>query len=118
LLVHEFGALALLVRSARALVRDAGDALDAARADLTEESSAEASVAVAAARAQADTAATTVSSEIFALVGTRGAADRLNLHRHWRNARTHTLHDPRRWKLQHIGRWELDDIAPPRNGIV
>lgn len=118
LVVQRFGELALLVRSARALVREAGDALDAARADLTEATAAEASVAVAAARAQADTAALTVANDIFALVGSRAAADGLNLHRHWRNARTHTLHDPVRWKLRHIGRWELDDIPPPRNGIV
>lgn len=116
--IDKFGELALLVRTARALVREAGDALDAARADLTETTSAEASIAVAAARAQADTAAVTVSSEIFSLIGTRSAAADLNLHRHWRNARTHTLHDPRRWKIRHLGQWELNDIAPPRNGIV
>jgi alkylation response protein AidB-like acyl-CoA dehydrogenase len=116
--IDKFGELALLVRSARALVRAAGDALDAARADLTEETSAEASVAVACARAQADSAAVTVSSEIFGLIGTRSAAADLNLNRHWRNARTHTLHDPRRWKIRHIGQWELNDTPPPRNGII
>jgi SfnB family sulfur acquisition oxidoreductase len=116
--IDRFGELALLVRSARALVREAGEAIDAARADLTETSSAEASAAVAAARAQADTAAVTVSSEIFALIGTRAAAAPLGLDRYWRNARTHTLHDPRRWKLRHLGAWELSGTVPPRNGIV
>lgn len=116
--IDRFGELALLVRSARALVREAGEAIDAARADLTEQTSAEASAAVAAARAQADSAALSVSSEIFALVGTRSAATELNLDRHWRNARTHTLHDPRRWKIRHLGQWELNDVAPPRNGII
>ena len=75
-------------------------------------------MAVAAARAQADTAAVTVSSDVFALIGSRAAQAELNLHRHWRNARTHTLHDPRRWKVRHIGAWELNDVPPPRNGIV
>lgn len=116
--IERFGELALLVRAARALVAAAGDALDAARDNLTEETSAEASVAVAAARAQADTAALTVSSEIFALIGSRSTIEDLNLHRHWRNARTHTLHDPRRWKIRHIGDWELNDTPPPRNGII
>jgi SfnB family sulfur acquisition oxidoreductase len=116
--IEKFGELALLVRSARALVRAAGDALDDAGAELTEETGAEASVAVAAARAQADTAAVTVSSDIFALIGSRSAAADLNLDRHWRNARTHTLHDPRRWKVRHIGDWELNDVPPPRNGII
>jgi alkylation response protein AidB-like acyl-CoA dehydrogenase len=100
------------------VVREAGDALDVAAAGLTGETSAGASVAVAAARAAADAAAVTVSSEIFALIGTRAADLSLNLSRHWRNARTHTLHDPRRWKIRHIGEWELNDVAPPRNGIV
>jgi len=116
--IEKFGELALLVRAARALVAAAGDALDTARENLTEETSAEASVAVAAARAQADTAALTVSSEIFALIGSRSTMDDLNLNRHWRNARTHTLHDPRRWKVRHIGDWELNDAPPPRNGII
>ncbi|MET9384410.1 SfnB family sulfur acquisition oxidoreductase [Streptomyces sp. NPDC002928] len=116
--IDRFGELALLVRAARALVREAGEAVDAARADLTERSAAEASAAVAAARAQADSAALTVASDIFALVGTRAADNALNLHRHWRNARTHTLHDPRRWKIRHLGAWELDEVPPPRNGII
>jgi SfnB family sulfur acquisition oxidoreductase len=116
--IEKFGELALLVRSARALVRSAGDALDEAKENLTEETAAEASIAVAAARAQSDTAALTVSSDVFALIGSRSASEDVNLHRHWRNARTHTLHDPRRWKVRHIGDWELNDTPPPRNGIV
>lgn len=118
LVIHGFGELALRVRAARALLHDAGDAIDAARRDLTAESAAEASVAVAAARAAADTAAVSVASDVFALVGTRGAADELNLHRHWRNARTHTLHDPVRWKIQHIGRYALNGTPPPRHGLL
>jgi hypothetical protein len=44
--------------------------------------------------------------------------DTLNLNRHWRNARTHTLHDPARWKVQHIGRYVLNGQLPPRNGLL
>jgi alkylation response protein AidB-like acyl-CoA dehydrogenase len=73
---------------------------------------------VAAARAAADTAAVSVSSDVFALVGTRGAADGLNLHRHWRNARTHTLHDPRRAKIQYLGDYALNHRPPPSTGLV
>lgn len=118
LVVQEFGDLVLRARAAHALLREAGDAIDAARADLTEESAAEASLAVAAARASADTAAVSISSDVFALVGTRSAGTDLDLDRHWRNARTHTLHDPRRSKLRHLGNHALSDIAPPRNGWV
>ncbi|MER7082742.1 SfnB family sulfur acquisition oxidoreductase, partial [Saccharopolyspora kobensis] len=59
-----------------------------------------------------------VSSDIFALIGARAARTGRNLDRHWRNARTHTLHDPRRWKVQHLGDYELNGTHPPRNGIV
>jgi len=118
LVIHGFGELALRVRAARALLHDAGDAIDAARRDLTVATAAEASIAVAAARAAADTAAVSVSSDVFALVGTRGAAEGLNLHRHWRNARTHTLHDPRRAKIQYLGDHALNHRPPPSTGLV
>ncbi|MFG2222774.1 SfnB family sulfur acquisition oxidoreductase [Streptomyces sp. NPDC048644] len=116
--IDGFGELALRVRAARALLREAGDALDTAHAEPTAEHAAEASAAVAAARAQSDVAALAVSSGVFELIGTRAADRDLNLHRHWRNARTHTLHDPRRLKLRYLGAWELNDTPPPRNGLV
>ncbi|EFL22129.1 acyl-CoA dehydrogenase [Streptomyces himastatinicus ATCC 53653] len=119
LVIQKFGELALLVRSAEALLERAGAAIDAARGAPGDEPLAgEASIAVTAARAQADTAAVTVASEVFALIGTRSALRGGNLDRHWRNARTHTLHDPRRWKIQHLGNHALNGVTPPANGIV
>ncbi|MGZ4516862.1 MAG: acyl-CoA dehydrogenase family protein, partial [Mycobacteriaceae bacterium] len=63
-----------------------------------------ASLAVATAKILSDRAANQVSSALFEVSGTRSADAALNLQRYWRNARTHTLHDPVRWKFQHIGR--------------
>ena len=60
----------------------------------------------------------TVSSALFEVAGTRSALDSLNLHRFWRDARTHTLHDPVRWKIQHIGRYVLNGTLPPRHGLL
>lgn len=57
-----------------------------------------------------------VASRIFEVCGTRSALDRLNLNRHWRNARTHTLHDPAAWKVQHLGRFVVDGTPPPNHG--
>jgi alkylation response protein AidB-like acyl-CoA dehydrogenase len=57
-------------------------------------------------------------SALFEVAGTRAALDSLNLHRHWRDARTHTLHDPVRWKVQHIGRHTLNGTRPPRHGLL
>ncbi|MEV0221897.1 SfnB family sulfur acquisition oxidoreductase [Streptomyces sp. NPDC050704] len=118
LLIQRFGELAIRVRATEALLGAAARAVDAARADLTEASAAEASIAVAAAKAYAATTAVEVSAALFEVSGTRSALNSLNLHRHWRDARTHTLHDPARWKVQHIGRYVLNGTLPPRHGLL
>ncbi|WP_327715201.1 SfnB family sulfur acquisition oxidoreductase [Streptomyces sp. NBC_00490] len=118
LLIQRFGELALQVRAAEALLREAARAVEAAQADLTDDSAAEASIAVAAAKVRAAEAAVEVASALFEVSGTRSALNSLNLHRHWRDARTHTLHDPTRWKIQHIGRYVLNGTRPPRHGLL
>ncbi|MFB4274336.1 SfnB family sulfur acquisition oxidoreductase [Nonomuraea sp. MTCD27] len=122
LVIQRAGELAVKVRAAEALLVAAGEALDAAgdpaRGDLTDASAAAASIAVATAKAFADPVAVELGNAIFELGGTRSSLDGLNLHRHWRNARTHTLHDPARWKIQHIGRYVLDGRFPPRHGLL
>ncbi|MFJ2236357.1 SfnB family sulfur acquisition oxidoreductase [Streptomyces sp. NPDC087859] len=118
LLIQRFGELALQVRAAEALLREAARGVEAAQADLTDDSAAEASIAVAAAKVRAAEAAVEVASALFEVSGTRSALNSLNLHRHWRDARTHTLHDPTRWKIQHIGRYVLNGTRPPRHGLL
>ncbi|GGW12868.1 SfnB family sulfur acquisition oxidoreductase [Streptomyces capoamus] len=118
LLVQRFGELALQVRTAEALLREAARTVDTARDRLTDDTVAEASIAVAAAKVRAAEAAVEVASALFEVAGTRAALDSLNLHRHWRDARTHTLHDPVRWKIQHIGRYVLNGTRPPRHGLL
>jgi alkylation response protein AidB-like acyl-CoA dehydrogenase len=41
-----------------------------------------------------------------------------NLDRHWRNARTHTVHDPVRWKYHAVGNYWLNGVPPPRHGAL
>ncbi|MES5820120.1 SfnB family sulfur acquisition oxidoreductase [Streptomyces sp. RG80] len=118
LLIQRFGELALQVRAAEALLREAARVVQAARDGLTDDSAAEASIAVAIAKVQAARAAVDVASALFEVSGTRSALNSLNLHRHWRDARTHTLHDPTRWKVQHIGRYVLNGTRPPRHGLL
>ncbi|WP_031170245.1 SfnB family sulfur acquisition oxidoreductase [Streptomyces durhamensis] len=118
LLIQRFGELAIRERAAEALLREAARAVDDAHADLTDDSAAEASIAVAAAKVTAAEAAVEVASALFEVSGTRSALDSLGLHRHWRDARTHTLHDPARWKVQHIGRYVLNGTKPPRHGLL
>ena len=114
--VHAFGEMELAVRSAEAVLAEAGRAIDRADADLTEASAAAASLAVAAARAASTRVSVEVASRLFEVAGTRAALAELDLDRHWRNARTHTLHDPAEWKVQHLGRWAVDGTLPPRHG--
>ncbi|MEU6248595.1 SfnB family sulfur acquisition oxidoreductase [Glycomyces sp. NPDC047010] len=116
LTVRAFGEMELALRGAEALLKEAASAVDDANADLTEGSAARASLAVAAARAATATAAVDTASRVFEVAGTRSALAGLNLDRHWRNARVHTLHDPAAWKVQHLGRWALDGAPPPRHG--
>lgn len=112
------GELLVTVRGAEALLAEAARQVDAARAELTEDSAAAASIAVAVAKVAAVRASLEASSVLFDLGGTRSASASGNLSRFWRDARTHTLHDPTRWKLQHIGRYALSGTNPPRHGQI
>ena len=116
LVVHAFGELELATRGAEALLAEAAHAIDRANADLNEANTAAASLATAAARAATANAALEAASRLFEVAGTRSASARLGLDRHWRNARTHTLHDPVAWKIQHLGRWAVDGTPPPNHG--
>ncbi|MCX5137086.1 SfnB family sulfur acquisition oxidoreductase [Streptomyces sp. NBC_00340] len=118
LLIQRFGELDLQVRASEALLGVAARAVDAARDELTDASAAEASLAVAAAKAHTTATAVLVADALFEVAGTRAALDSLNLHRYWRDARTHTLHDPARWKIQHLGRHVLNGTRPPRHGLL
>ena len=119
LLVQDAGELEIAVRGAEALLRDAASEIDdAEQAGPDDHNTARASVATAVAKVACARASTLAASTLFELGGTRAAAAGPNLSRFWRDARTHTLHDPSRWKVQHVGRWVLDGTPPPRHGLL
>ncbi|GAA3633634.1 SfnB family sulfur acquisition oxidoreductase [Kineosporia mesophila] len=118
LLVQTAGEAEIAVRGAEALLVRAAELIDLARTAPDAANTAEASIATAVAKVAAARAAVDASSILFELAGTRSVLNSLNLSRFWRDGRTHTLHDPVRWKVQHIGRWLLDDVAPPRHGQI
>ncbi|TKC87154.1 SfnB family sulfur acquisition oxidoreductase [Trinickia terrae] len=118
LAIAQFGDLAARLRAAEALLRRAGRFVDAAQAASTEQSVAEASIAVAEARAATTTVSLDAGSRLFELAGTAATLDDLGLDRFWRNARTHTLHDPVRWKYHAIGNFYLNGTLPPRHGAL
>lgn len=120
LLIQRFGELTVSVRAAEFALTAAGRAVDATVSGdaATESDSAEASLAVATAKILADRAANEVSSALFEVTGTRSTAAHLNLDHFWRNARTHTVHDPIRWKYQHLGRALLHGTPPPLHPAI
>jgi SfnB family sulfur acquisition oxidoreductase len=114
LLIQRFGELAVVVQAAEATLASAGTKVD----EVAAASGAAASLAVAGAKIVADKAANEVASALFEVSGSRSAATDLNLDHFWRNARTHTLHDPIRWKYQHIGRALLHGTPPPLHSAI
>ncbi len=119
LLIQRFGELAVTVRAAEAAFLVAGESLDTVLGGEPDAGrAAESSLAVATAKILADHAANEVSSALFEVCGTRSTAAELNLGHFWRNARTHTVHDPIRWKYQHIGRALLHGTPPPLHSAI
>ena len=120
LLLVQAGDLELAVRTAESLLATAAQRIDDADAVPAADpaATAEASLATAAAKVAAGRAARRAGTELFDFGGTRSAAEPANLSRYWRDARTHTLHDPERWKLHHLGRWALTRRCPPSHSAL
>jgi SfnB family sulfur acquisition oxidoreductase len=114
--IAQVGDLQVRVHAADGLLERAGRFVDQAAAAPDERSVAEASVAVAEAKALGTEVSILVTNKLFELAGTRSTLAEYNLDRHWRNARTHTLHDPVRWKYHAVGNFWLNGIYPPRHG--
>ncbi|OTG87006.1 SfnB family sulfur acquisition oxidoreductase [Acinetobacter sp. ANC 4558] len=107
--------LKIKLHAAEALLDRAGDFIDRALESLTEEKANAATLAVAEAKVLSAEIAILASNKLFELSGTRSALSELNLDRHWRNARIHTLHDPVRWKYKLIGEYYLTGKHLPRH---
>ncbi len=118
LVIHKIGELQFELDTARLFLRRAAEQVDFARDNSSEDSLLAASFAVAEARIAADRAALRITSELFELCGTKSTFTEFNLDRHWRNARTHTLHDPIRWKIQYLGNYHLNGVKPPKGALI
>lgn len=118
LLIYKIGDMELKLHIAEAVLRRAGEFVDQAIADMNAETVAAASISVAESKVTAETAAIEITNALFEVSGTRSTLQNLNLDRHWRNARAHTLHDPSRWKYFAVGNYYLNDIKPPRHGWI
>lgn len=113
--IQQIGDLELRLHAAEALLDRAADALARGAIEANETTVAAASIAVAEAKVLTTEIALLAGNKLFELSGTRSTLEELNLDRHWRNARTHTLHDPVRWKFHAIGNYYLNQVNPPRH---
>ena len=117
-IIRRFGELGVKFGGAEALLERAARLYDKALLKpLTAQSANVVSLAVATAKVAATDAAVEISNALFEVAGTASMDAKYNLDRHWRNARIHTLHDPVRWKLHHIGNYFLNGKLLPNNPI-
>lgn len=118
LVVREVGLLHIRLHAAEALLERAARVIDAVAARSSapdEDDVARASVAVGEAKVLTTEIALLAGEKIFELAGTQSTLAVHNLDRHWRNARTHTLHDPVRWKYHLVGNYYLNGVKPVRH---
>ncbi|ARO34287.1 sulfur acquisition oxidoreductase SfnB family protein (plasmid) [Rhizobium sp. NXC14] len=111
--IQAVGGLQLRLHAAQALLDKAGLAIDRAVADPNADTVAEAQIFTAEAKILSTEIAIEATNKLFELAGTRSTLAEHNLDRHWRNARTHTLHDPVRWKYSILGKYFLNGEKPP-----
>jgi SfnB family sulfur acquisition oxidoreductase len=116
--IAQVGEMRIRVSASDALLARAGKFVDIAAADPTAETVAAASIAVAESKAASTEAALFVSNKLIELAGSRATLQEFGLDRHWRNARTHSVHDPVRWKYRAVGDYWLNGINPPRHGAI
>ncbi|MEH7900643.1 SfnB family sulfur acquisition oxidoreductase [Rhizobium laguerreae] len=107
------GDLKIKYNAAEAMLERSGRQLDATIANVDERTIGLAKIAIAEAKVLSTELALLASNKLFELVGARSTLEKLNLDRLWRDARTHTLHDPVRWKFHAIGQYYLNEIEPP-----
>ncbi|WP_416261937.1 SfnB family sulfur acquisition oxidoreductase [Gibbsiella quercinecans] len=118
-LVADIGRVSMELTAANALLQRAARLLDAFDpANLTAADAASASIAVAEAKVLTTEVALLASEKLLEWAGSRGTLLEHGLDRHWRNARTHTLHDPVRWKNHAIGNYYLNGQFPVRHAWI
>jgi alkylation response protein AidB-like acyl-CoA dehydrogenase len=113
--LHRYAEMRLAVVSAAALADASARQLDQAwqrGPALTAQERGEVALSSAEAKVLAHRASLRVGEGVFDVCGARSARAATGLDRFWRNARTHTLHDPIDYKLRDIGRYAIDGQWP------
>lgn len=118
--IHSIGELAARTRASLAITERAARILDETAAAYvagraTDDQLAETSIIIAEAKAVAVETCLKAGEMLFRVGGASATLRHLSLDRHWRNARTHTLHDPVSYKYKAIGNYLLNGVKPPIN---
>ncbi|MBU9325258.1 acyl-CoA dehydrogenase family protein [Burkholderia gladioli] len=113
--LQRFGDMRVQAVAAEALADRAARGLQAAwdrKEALSADGRAEVALAISEAKIVAQRAALGAGEALFDACGARATAAPLALDRFWRNARTHTLHDPLDYRLRDVGRYALTGALP------
>lgn len=116
--LRDIGNLKIRLHAADALLERAGRQLDATLADTSEASIALAKVAVAEAKVLTTDIAILATNKLIELGGSRATLAEHGFDRYWRDARTHTVHDPVRWKSFAVGQYYLNGVNPPLHSWI
>lgn len=120
--LYTVGQMAVLVHQSEEMLKRAAMRLDiAVNAQISNSLTAtelekvliEASIAVAEAKISATESSLRVSEMLYLIGGASATTREYNYDRHWRNARTHTTHDPVVYKYNIVGNYFLGGKAPP-----
>lgn len=110
--LHRFGQFVARLHAAEGMTARAATLFDQAPQDLTDDYVADVATAVSEAKAFVEDVVMEITSDLFALLGSSATDESLSLDRHWRNARTHTVHDANQWRYHAVGARFLIGVSP------
>jgi alkylation response protein AidB-like acyl-CoA dehydrogenase len=114
-ILGHYGEFWVGLEATRALSDLAAEKLDSAWAKglaLTEQERGLLATSISTAKVLATRTGLDITSRMFEVAGSRATHAGLRLDRHWRNLRTHTLHDPLDYKIKELGEWALNGSFP------
>lgn len=117
----QFGRFSAGIESGIALADKAADAYQAALeagSALTEDQWGRLAILIDQAKVVASDVVLNVTANLYEATGARSTANKYGLDMYWRNARTHTVHDPVSYRAREIGSYVLSQDLPKPKSIV
>ena len=111
--IATIGEMQIMISASEAMLERAIDVREIAEANTTAATRDAASVAASEAKVVSSRAVLKVAELLFQVCGTGSVVSKYDHDRHWRNARTLTLHDPEAYKVRLVGDWVLNHLSPP-----